>query len=174
MKKLLLCATVLLLFCGTRGANAQKDKATFTIYLVRHAEKDLASKNNIDPPLTSCGTQRSEYLNQFFKAVPISAVYSTDYRRTRNTATPTALAKELKLQVYNAADLEAFSNSLLEKKEDALVVGHSDTTGVLAGLLIGEEKEAFDLDIYNRIYQVVVYNKSGRIHLFHTAFECNK
>jgi len=52
------------------------------------------------------------------------------------------------------------------------VVGHSNTTGVLAGLLIGEDLGAFDLDIYNRVYQVVICNNNGRLHLLSTAFDC--
>jgi hypothetical protein len=62
---------------------------------------------------------------------------------------------------------------LLESKQDALVVGHSNTTGVLAGLLVGEEIGEFDLAIYNRVYQVVIYQNSSRLHLLHTAFDCN-
>lgn len=174
MKKLLLCATVLLLFCGTRGANTQKDKEIFTIYLVRHAEKDVGAINGVNPPLTPCGQQRAVHLSEFFKAVAIDAVYSTDYIRTKDTALPTTLAKKIEMQLYNPRELAGFANSLIKKREDALVVGHSNTTGVLAGLLIGEEIGAFDEDIYNRIYQVVIYKKSGRIHLFHTDFECNK
>ena len=45
--------------------------------------------------------------------------------------------------------------------------------GVLAGLLVGEKIGAFDLDIYNRVYKVIIYKNSGQLHLLHTAFECN-
>jgi hypothetical protein len=58
-------------------------------------------------------------------------------------------------------------------KQNALGVGHSNTTGVLAGLLVGEKIGAFDLDIYNRVYKVIIYKNSGQLHLLHTAFECN-
>jgi len=74
---------------------------------------------------------------------------------------------------YDPDKLKDFSNFLLESKQDALVVGHSNTTGVLAGLLLSEELEEFDLDIYNRVYQVVIYNNyNGRLYLLHTAFDC--
>ena len=63
---------------------------------------------------------------------------------------------------------------LIDAKQDALVVGHSHTTGVLAGLLVGKEIGAFDLDIYDRVYQVVIYQNRGRLHLLHTAFVCNE
>ena len=35
-------------------------------------------------------------------------------------------------------------------------------------VIVGE----FDLNIYNRIYQVVVSNENSRLHLLHTAFKC--
>ena len=177
MKKYL---TIILLVLGVStllglqvDLNTQEDSKTFTIYLVRHAEKDLTANNGGDPPLTECGEERSEHINTFLSHVPLDAVYSTDYIRTKKTALPTARSKELEVQEYSAQDLVAFSKLLVERKQDALVVGHSNTTGVLAGLLVGKEMEDIDLDTYNRIYQVVIHEKSSRLHLFHSAFICS-
>ena len=155
-------------------ACAQKNNKIFTIYLVRHSEKDVTSDNHSDPPLTPCGEQRSESLSSFLSAVDLDVVYSTNYNRTKNTALPTASSKELEIEEYDPNKLKEFSNLLLESKQDALVVGHSNTTGVLAGLLVNEELGEFDLDIYNRVYQVVISNDSGRLHLLHTAFDCKE
>ncbi|MFT4526822.1 MAG: broad specificity phosphatase PhoE [Bacteroidia bacterium] len=152
--------------------NTQKDCEIFTIYLVRHSEKDLDSNNGGNPPLTPCGAQRSEHLNSFLNDVHLDAVYSTDYTRTKNTALPTARSKGLEVQEYAAHDLEAILELLINRKQNALVVGHSNTTGVLSGLLVGEELGGIDLDTYNRIYQVVIHKKSSRLHLFHSAFNC--
>ena len=99
-------------------------------------------------------------------------MYSTDYNRTKNTALPTATSKGLGVKEYNAQELEVFSKLIIDRRQDALVVGHSNTTGVLAGLLVGEELGEFDLDIYDRIYQVVVYKDTGRLHLLHSVFDC--
>jgi len=30
----------------------------------------------------------------------------------------------------------------------------------------------FDLDSYDRVYQVLIYKNEGQLQLFHTAFEC--
>ena len=73
---------------------------------------------------------------------------------------------------YDARKLEEFSKLLLRNKKDALVVGHSNTTGVLAGLLVNEDIGAFSEEIYNRIYQVVVFKNKRRLHVFHTSFSC--
>ena len=151
---------------------AQSNNETFTIYLVRHSEKDLTSNNYSDPPLTDCGEQRSKNLSGFLTDIDLDAVYSTDYNRTKNTALPTALSKGLDVKEYNAEELEDFSKLIIDRRQDALVVGHSNTTGVLAGLLVGEDLGEFDLDIYDRIYQVVVYKDTGRLHLLHSLFDC--
>lgn len=152
--------------------NAHQNNELFTIYLVRHSEKDLTSDHYSDPPLTPCGEQRAESLSHFLSAVELDVIYSTNYNRTKNTALPTASSKGLDVKEYDAEELKNFSNLLLKNKQDALVVGHSNTTAVLAGLLVDEDLGAFDLSIYNRVYQVVVYNNRGRLHLLHTAFNC--
>ena len=164
---------IILLILGFQSnINSQENNETFTIYLVRHSEKDLFSSNSTDPPLTECGKQRSENLSTFLKDVNLDVIYSTDYNRTKNTALPTSIAKNIVTKKYDAQDLEEFSKFLKDKKQNALVVGHSNTTGVLAGLLVGQEIGAFDLNIYNRIYQVVIYNNQGRLHLLNTVLDC--
>ena len=154
--------------------SAQIDDEIFTIYLVRHSEKDLLSNDQSDPPLSQCGEQRSESLSLFFRDVNLDVIYSTDYNRTRKTALPTALSKGLIIKKYNPQDLRGFSKSLINSKQDVLVVGHSNTTAVLAGLLADEELGAFDLDIYDRIYQVVISENTSQINLLHSTFMCTE
>jgi broad specificity phosphatase PhoE len=167
---ILLSLGILITLAFQSENDTKKDEETFTIYLVRHSEKKSTASN---PSLTKCGEQRSVNLKNFLNDVPLDAVYSTNYVRTKRTALPTAKSKELEIKEYNPEMLLSFSKLLLENKQDALVVGHSNTTGVLAGILVGEDIEAFDLDIYNRIYQVVIYKNNGRLHLLHTSFVCN-
>ena len=165
----------LILIFGLQSCGSLKNKGIYTIYLVRHSEKEVsASMYGSDPPLTPCGVKRSESLSNFLKDVPIEVIYSTDYTRTKNTALPTAQLKGLNIQQYDGETLEDFSKILLRRKQDALVVGHSNTTGVLAGLLTGQEIGEFDLDIYDRIYQVSLRKRRGRLHILHTAFDCNE
>lgn len=159
---------------GFQSCEAQKDSELFTIYLVRHSEKDLTSNTPSNPPLSLCGEERSENLSNFLRDVELDVIYSSDYIRTKNTAKPIATSKGLEISEYNPRDLEDFSKLLMDRKQDALVVGHSNTTGVLAGLLVGEEIGAFDEAIYDRVYQVIIYKNSGRLHLLHTAFDCSE
>ncbi len=152
---------------------AQSNDA-FTIYLVRHSEKDHTSENSSDLPLSECGEQRSKALSHFLSEVELDAVYSTDFSRTKSTALPTANKKDIEISLYNEEDINLLSNHLLNKRQDALVVGHSNTTGVLAGLLVNKDFEDIELHIYDRIYQVVVCGDSRTLNLFHSNFECVK
>ena len=152
---------------------AQSNDA-FTIYLVRHSEKDHISENSSDLPLSECGEQRSKALSHFLSEVELDAVYSTDFSRTKSTALPTANKKDIEISLYNEEDINLLSNHLLNKRQDALVVGHSNTTGVLAGLLVNKDFEDIELHIYDRIYQVVVCGDSRTLNLFHSNFECVK
>ena len=175
MKNLIFLFVFLIFACSSsEDANAQNEKDIFTIYLVRHSEKDLSANNPSDPPLSPCGEQRSENLRSFLKDVHLDVIYSTDYVRTKSTARPTANAKGLEIEQYDAQELKDFSQLLIDRQQDALVVGHSNTTGVLAGLLVGENRGAFDLDIYDRVYQVVVYKNKGRLHLLHVSMDCSE
>ncbi|TAF68679.1 MAG: histidine phosphatase family protein, partial [Flavobacterium sp.] len=71
----------------TLGAFGQ----TTTIYLIRHAEKVDNSKN---PDLSKAGLERAEHWKTVLTQVPLKAVYSTDYLRTVQTATPTATKRK--------------------------------------------------------------------------------
>lgn len=74
---------------------------------------------------------------------------------------------------YDPRELEDIKNMLMARKRDALVVGHSNTTAVLAGLLVAKPLDAFDESIYDRIYQVVLSDSGGRIHILHQTYKCN-
>jgi broad specificity phosphatase PhoE len=104
-----------------------------TIYLVRHAEKQF----DRDPLLTDMGTERAERLKEILKNVKLSAVYSSDTRRTQLTAAPTAADHNLKVTTYNVGMLSEFSDLVLtlHRGKSILIVGHSNTTPAMANYL---------------------------------------
>ena len=68
---------LIFIFSGfSNAATAQGSEKTFTLYLVRHAEKELSADDPKDPPLTECGEQRAESLAYFLASVDLDAVYS--------------------------------------------------------------------------------------------------
>ncbi len=75
---------IILLILGFQSnINSQENNETFTIYLVRHSEKDLFSSNSTDPPLTECGKQRSENLSTFLNDVNLIDIYSNTYNTNK-------------------------------------------------------------------------------------------
>jgi broad specificity phosphatase PhoE len=170
MNRLMLIGCVLL---GLQSvAHAQNGGEIFTIYLARHAEKESEAKDPANPSLAPCGELRAEALANMLSDVGLEKIYSTPFERTLSTARPSADSQQLEIEIYDPRKLEEFSRLLLERRQDALVVGHSNTTGVLAGLLAGESGEAFAEDIFDRLYQVVISADQSRIYLLHQAFHC--
>jgi broad specificity phosphatase PhoE len=163
--------TVLTMFFLPYIAKTQDTEKITIIYLVRHAEKELNTK---DPILTACGVERAESFAHFFEKIKLDEIYSTKFKRTVSTAEPTAKAKKLEIKTYDPRNLQEFAKSLLKLKKDVLVVGHSNTTPVLAGLLIGKDIKEINDTIYDRIYQVVLYKGKGRLHLFQSSFKCKQ
>jgi broad specificity phosphatase PhoE len=159
---------------GIQGvAHAQVDSGMFTVYLARHAEKNSVAEIPGDPKLSACGERRAEALAITLKDVELERVYSTPFQRTRDTALPVAEAHGLNIETYDPADLDRFSGVLLANKQNALVIGHSDTTAVLAGLLSGEAGEEFDEDEYDRLYLVTVAGDQNQLTLLDQAFHCD-
>ena len=111
-----------------------------TYYLIRHAEKDRTDPSNRDPHLTVAGQERAEKWQNVFNAVPFDIVYSTPYHRTRETAQPTASAKQLLVESYDPRDLYNASFKEKNKGKIVLVVGHSNTTPALANKILGREE----------------------------------
>jgi broad specificity phosphatase PhoE len=164
---------VLIVFGLQSKVSAQDACKTFTLYLIRHAEKELSADNPKDPPLTECGEQRAESLAAFLASVDLDAVYSSDYLRTKNTAGPVTKSKGIELQIYDPGKLDDLVQVLMEQKQDALVIGHSNSTPALAGLILGQEFESIDESLHDRIYQIVICGEQARLHLLHSTFVCS-
>ncbi len=160
MRYVLLLVTIILFSCG----NDKKDEKlsetgiTTTYYLIRHAEKDRTTAD--DPGLTAKGNERATFWATHFNEIPLDAVYSTDYNRTKQTATPTAKSKSLSVQLYYTDNL--YDNQFQEatKGKTVLVVGHSNTTPAFVNTILGETRYQSISDTENgMLYKVVVSEK---------------
>jgi phosphohistidine phosphatase SixA len=124
-------------------------------FIIRHSEKDTAGGSNAD--LIPTGRGRAEALRKMLKKVKIAGVYSTDKPRTRHTAEPTAKAKKLSVELYDAKKQADLLRGLVDKKGKFLVVGHSNTVHQLVNTLTGKEDEKeFSESDYSRLYIVSV------------------
>ena len=170
MKRLIL--TTLIFLIAITATFSQENTDIFTIYLVRHAEKGVSESDPGNPPLSQCGELRAENLALILNEIHIYRIYSTNYIRTIETAKPISESKSIEIENYDPRKLKEFSLLLLSLKEDALIVGHSNTTSVLAGMLAGEEMIPFDETIYDRIYQVHIFNNTAKISILNQGFNC--
>lgn len=102
-------------------ATAQKT----TVWIVRHAEKDTAFVNRQDPDLTATGQQRAKDLAAFLQNETIIKVYSSNTKRTKQTA------KHIKapLEMYNPNNLTGLLDLITKNAngKSVLIVGHSNT-----------------------------------------------
>lgn len=152
------------------------ESTIYTIYMVRHAEKAANAADKRNPPLSACGLKRAKTLATMFQSINIERVYSSDYLRTQATAQAVAKSKGLNVISYNPRELKSIADSLMQNKQSALVVGHSNTTNVLAGYLSDKSLAQIDEQIYDRVYQVtIVEGASQHAHLqvLHQTFQCN-
>lgn len=126
------------------------------VFLVRHAER--ATDDPRDPTLTPEGSERAELLSTLLADAGITAIYSTDWRRTRLTAAPLAAATGLPVRIYNPGDsasMETFARELMEEGGRVVVVGHSNTVGPTVARLGGDPGSPIAENEYDRIYVVV-------------------
>jgi broad specificity phosphatase PhoE len=95
------------------------------IVVVRHAEK--ASTGGNDPELSVAGQKRADALARILKDSQITAVFVTEFKRTQQTAAPTARAAHVSPTVVPAGDTPGLVSKLRALNGNALVVGHGNT-----------------------------------------------
>jgi broad specificity phosphatase PhoE len=153
--RLLLAAAAALLF-------AQAAAAQRAIFVVRHAEKQSES-NEPEVPLSEKGRERAKRLAVFLKNARVSAIYSTDFVRTLETAEPLAHALKITVRKYSATDpdgkpnLRPFAARLKadHARDTVLVVGHSNTVPPLLKALGCAEDITIEAGQYDDLFVVV-------------------
>jgi 2,3-bisphosphoglycerate-dependent phosphoglycerate mutase len=157
MKKLLIILIFTLQFSESKAQ-------TTTYYFIRHAEKMDNSEN---PNLSEKGKIRAENWNKIFSETKFDAVYSTDFKRTIQTATPILNSRNLKPIIYipKTIDIELFK--LENKNKTILVVGHSNSTPEFVNKLIREKKyEKIDETVFGNLYIVSILENEKAISQF--------
>ena len=136
----------------------QKDELT-TFYFIRHAEK--ATDQGSDPELTESGKNRAgQWVNYFFLK-DVDHVISSDFKRTRETATPLAKSKKLPVELYDVSKVDGVSLLETYRGKTVALYGHSNTIHAYANALqkdsIYNELEESD---YNHFF-IVRVDKDG-------------
>jgi broad specificity phosphatase PhoE len=149
-----------------------ESQATTTIIFVRHAEK--AAEPADDPGLSAAGRKRAaELARQLVDAdvvAGVDAIYSTPYRRTRETAQAVADELDLPIHDYSPDDNEAVLERILKnhKGKIILVIAHSNTVPTLiADLGASKKVPPIQENEYDNIYVISIpwFGKTKTIRL---------
>lgn len=158
MKRLLLIIGVFLISITAFAQSAEDQVSETTLIFVRHAEK--IDDGTRDPSLSEQGKDRAVRLADILlKEFNVSAIYSTPYKRTKETASPIADSLNIEIQEYGLNDPKGLVESIISSNQasTALIVGHSNTTPLLVNLSLGEQRfEQLDEKAYGDIFIVTV------------------
>jgi phosphohistidine phosphatase SixA len=144
-------------------ATAQKT----TVWIVRHAEKDTTYINRQDPDLTATGQQRALDLAAYLQNETIVKVFSTDTKRTRQTA------KHVKapLEIYNPKNLTGLLDLIPQNAngKSVLIVGHSNTVLETIEALGGKRPlTLLTDDDYDYLFKIELEaNKPAVVYFYH-------
>ena len=129
-------------------------EASPILFLVRHAEKTATGGN--DPELSFAGHERAEALARILKDSEITAIFTSEFKRTQQTAVPTAKATRITPTIVPANDVAALVEKLRSLKGNALVVGHGNTIPDLAKELGIITPVNISENDYNELFVVIL------------------
>jgi phosphohistidine phosphatase SixA len=157
MKLFTLTVLAIAVVCGTQSVAAQSK----TIVLVRHAEK--ADATSQDPELSDAGKQRAERLIRVAGKYKPGALYSTNFKRTRDTLVPLAAKRKKTVEIYDARKPADLLDTIMKSKyKRHIVSGHSNTVPGLANLIA--KKDVFkNLDESEYGVMWVIRIKNGQV-----------
>lgn len=115
-------------------------------YFIRHFEKQQGS----DPHLTALGKQQAQALIVALKGKALSKIYSTQYKRTLESAGPLAVERGLEINIYAPTKLELLAEQI-SQQNNILVVGHSNTTAQIIRLMGGQLADLSEAD-YGQLF----------------------
>lgn len=97
---------------------------TPTVYVMRHLNTPEGER---DPDLTDAGKANAQALVHWFHGKKLTAIYVSDFKRTRQTAAPLAADRSITVKIYDPRDTPALVAMVKAEPGPVLVVGHSNT-----------------------------------------------
>lgn len=146
-------------------SKAQETETT-TYYLIRHAEKNRLVTSDNNPNLKEKGVDRAVKWSKTFKHINFDYIFSTNYKRTIQTALPTAKSKNLEIQFYDPSDLYNEEFKTLTSGKTVLIVGHSNTTPLFVNKILGEEKYPEMDDRNNSDLYIITISENNKSTVF--------
>lgn len=125
-----------------------KKRLTTTWLVLRHAEREGEADQ-----LSVAGVERAQVLQQLGQIFNVDAIYSTNTARTRNTVGPLATARKIEIQTYAEPSPQWLAE--IQSRHPGgvvMIVGHSNTAGLIAGKLAGRKPFTIDHDEYDSLF----------------------
>lgn len=140
------------------------------VMVVRHAERadggatpGNSMTTSPDPALSDAGRARAQKLAAMLADAGVTAIYTTEYLRTRDTAAPLAAKIGVTAEVVMARDADTLIAKVKSHKTGAvLVVGHSNTVPAIIRALGGSVVSVGD-DEYDSLFFVAANGTTTRI-----------
>jgi broad specificity phosphatase PhoE len=126
------------------------------VFIVRHAEKAATEGN--DPDLSVAGQKRAETLARILKDSQITTVFVSEFKRTQETAAPTAKEARLNPIVVPSNDVAGMAARVRALSGNALVVGHGNTIPQLIEALGITTSIAIPENDYSEIFVVLMHD----------------
>ena len=160
MKRVWMCVLAICAMMVPIVAEAQM------VIVVRHAERadgGVSMAPASDPELSEVGKARAQKLAGMLGDAGIVAIYTTQYRRTKDTATPLGDKIGVTYEAVPSGDMAGLVAKIKSHKSGAvLVVGHSNTVPVIVKALGGSDVKMGD-DEYDSIFFVAANGTTTRI-----------
>ena len=144
--------------------------AAQTIVVVRHAERADAGTGGAtmmatDPELSEAGRARAEALAFALKDAGITAIFTTEYKRTQQTAVPLARMLRITPATVSSKDPQSLIARIKGAKGNVLVIGHSNTVpDVIRRLGVETPVTVRDAD-YDHLFIVSVSSQPSVLQL---------
>jgi 2,3-bisphosphoglycerate-dependent phosphoglycerate mutase len=150
-----------LLIIGVLYYAAKKETHQAVFYIVRHAEKaDSSTMQNVkNPELSVEGKGRAQLLATMLSNENLSALYSTDYIRTRETLAPLSKETSIPVTLYQPRMVNTLLDSLVSvgNGKNFVICGHSNTVLPMITHLKGVlPQQEITENEYDKLFKVTV------------------
>ena len=136
------------------------------VFLVRHAERAATSGHvPADTGLSAAGRERAQDLAHALKDAGIKAIFTTEYKRTQETAAPLAESLGIRPEVVSADDFRSLVTKVRETRANVLVVGHSNTLPQVIRALGATSRVTVAESDYDNLFLVILSQPPQLIHL---------
>jgi broad specificity phosphatase PhoE len=154
-----LIAALLPIFLASLCLGQPVDLAGTTVIVVRHAEKVDSSH---DPDLNEAGRNRAIRLSELLKGADVAALYSSQFKRTKQTLAPLAERFQLEIQAVEAAQSGDLARRITTgyPGKTVVVASHSDRVTEIIEALGGPSVGFLEETDYDNVFVVTLLDNS--------------